>query len=379
MNARVAQLLDQGQSIWQDDISRGQIASGSLAAMIEDVGIRGVTSNPTIFEKAISGSSDYDAQIAELSRDDLSTAEIFEQLAITDIRNACDVFRPIYDLSNGADGFVSIEVAPDLARNAEGTREATRRLWKAIDRPNLMIKIPGTIEGAPVVREMLAEGININITLLFSIEAYERVANAYLDAIEERVTNGKSVDRVASVASFFVSRVDTLVDRLLNEKIAGIEDPREKKAVEDLRGKAAVANAKLAYALFDELFSGPRWDALKAAGARPQRPLWASTGTKNPDYSDVLYVDTLIGPHTVNTMPGKTIQAFLDHGVVKRTVDSDIPQAKDVMLDLEAAGISMTAVTDQLEEEGIASFIKSFETLLAGVEGKRASLTAAAD
>jgi transaldolase len=379
MNARVAQLLDQGQSIWQDDISRGQITGGSLAAMIEDVGVRGVTSNPTIFEKAIAGSSDYDAQIAELSKGDLSPAEIFEQLAVTDIRNACDVFRPIYDLSNGGDGFVSIEVAPDLARDAEGTREATRRLWKEVDRPNLMIKIPGTVEGAPVVREMLAEGININITLLFSIDAYKRVANAYLDAVEERVTNGKPVDRLASVASFFVSRVDTLADRLLNEKIADTEDPRDKKALEELRGKVAVANAKLAYALFEELFSGPRWDALKAAGARPQRPLWASTGTKNPDYSDVLYVDTLIGPHTINTMPAKTIQAFLDHGVVKRTVDSDLEQAKDVMLDLEAAGISIDAITDQLENEGIDSFIKSFETLLAGVEGKRASLTAAAD
>jgi transaldolase len=379
MNARVSQLLDQGQSFWQDDISRAQITSGSLAAMIEDVGIRGVTSNPTIFEKAIAAGSDYDAQIAELSKGDLSTAQIFEQLAVTDIRNACDVFRPIYDLSDGADGFVSIEVAPDLARDAEGTREATRRLWKAIDRPNLMIKIPGTVEGAPVVREMLAEGININITLLFSIEAYERVANAYLDAIEQRVAEGKPVDHVASVASFFVSRVDVLVDRLLNEKIADTEDPRDKKAIEELRGKAAVANAKLAYALFEELFSGPRWDALKAAGARPQRPLWASTGTKNPDYSDVLYVDTLIGPHTINTMPGKTIQAFLDHGVVKRTVDADIDQAKDVMLDLEAAGISIDAVTSQLETEGIDSFIKSFDTLLAGVEGKRASLTAAAD
>jgi transaldolase len=309
----------------------------------------------------------------------VTALELFEIIATTDVRDACDIFRPIYDQTKGADGFVSIEVAPDLARDAEGTREATRRLWKAIDRPNLMIKIPGTVEGAPVVREMLAEGININITLLFSIEAYERVANAYLDAIEQRVAEGKPVDHVASVASFFVSRVDVLVDRLLNEKIADTEDPRDKKAIEELRGKAAVANAKLAYALFEELFSGPRWDALKAAGARPQRPLWASTGTKNPDYSDVLYVDTLIGPHTINTMPGKTIQAFLDHGVVKRTVDADIDQAKDVMLDLEAAGISIDAVTSQLETEGIDSFIKSFDTLLAGVEGKRASLTAAAD
>lgn len=379
MNARVAQLLDQGQSIWQDDIARTMLTSGSLAAMIEDVGIRGVTSNPTIFEKAIAAGSDYDAQIAELSSGDSTTADIFEALAVQDIRNACDVFRPIYDLSDGADGFVSIEVAPDLARDGEGTREAVRRLWDTIDRPNLMVKIPGTIEGVPVIREMLAEGKNINITLLFSIEAYERVANAYIDALEQRMTEGKPVDHVASVASFFVSRVDTLVDRLLNERISEVEDPRDKKALEELRGKAAVANAKLAYAKFEEIFSGPRWEALKAAGARPQRPLWASTGTKNPDYSDVLYVESLIGPHTVNTMPGKTIQAFLDHGIVKRTVDTDLEQAKDVILDLEAAGISIDAVTTQLEEEGIAAFEHSFKTLLEGVEGKRATLNAAAD
>lgn len=379
MNARVAQLLDQGQSIWQDDISRAQLTSGSLAAMIEDVGVRGVTSNPAIFEKAISGSADYDAQIASLSKSNLSAAEIFEELAVTDIRNACDVFRPIYDLSDGGDGFVSIEVEPQLARDPEGTRASVRRLWKKVDRPNLMVKIPGTVEGAPIIREMLAEGKNINITLLFSIEAYERVAHAYIDAMEQRVEEGKPVHEVASVASFFVSRVDTLTDRLLNEKTSETEDPRDKKALEDLRGKAAVANAKLAYAKFEEIFSGSRWEALKAAGARPQRPLWASTGTKNPDYSDVLYVDTLIGPHTINTMPGKTIQAFLDHGVVKRTVDTGVAQARDVILDLEAAGISIDAVTAQLENEGIDAFINSFETLLAGVEGKRASLAAAGD
>ncbi len=379
MNARVSQLLDQGQSIWQDDISRAMLTSGSLAAMIEDVGIRGVTSNPTIFEKAIAAGNDYDAQIAELSKEDVSTEDIFEALAVEDIRNACDVFRPIYDLSEGADGFVSIEVLPGLARDPEGTREATRRLWKSIDRPNLMVKIPGTIEGAPIVRDTLAEGININITLLFSIEAYERVAYAYLDALEQRLSEGKPIDRIASVASFFVSRVDTMVDRLLNEKISEVEDPRDKKALEELRGKAAVANAKLAYAKFQEIFSGPRWDALKAAGARPQRPLWASTGTKNPDYSDTLYVDTLIGPSTINTMPGKTIQAFMDHGTVKRTVDSDLDQAANDIRNLEAAGISIDAVTAQLETDGIDSFIKSFEILLEGVEGKRASLASAAD
>jgi transaldolase len=379
MNARVAQLLDQGQSIWQDDIARSMLTSGSLAAMIEDVGIRGVTSNPTIFEKAVSAGSDYDAQITELSKQDLSTLEIFEALSFDDIRNACDVFRPIYDLSDGADGFVSIEVEPQYARDPDGTREQVRRFWDTVDRPNLMVKIPGTVEGAPIIREMLAEGKNINITLLFSIDAYERVARAYIDAQEQRLKEGKPIHHVASVASFFVSRVDTLADRLISEKVADTEDPRDKKALEALRGKVAVANAKLAYQKFEEIFSGPRWETLKAAGARPQRPLWASTGTKNPDYSDLLYVDTLIGPHTVNTMPGKTIQAFLDHGVVKRTVDTDIAQAKDVMLDLEAAGISIDAITDQLENEGIASFEKSFETLLAGVEGKRATLATAAD
>lgn len=379
MNARVAQLLDQGQSIWQDDIARSMLTSGSLAAMIEDVGIRGVTSNPTIFERAVSAGSDYDAQIAELSKGDLSSLEIFEALAIDDIRNACDVFRPIYDLSDGGDGFVSIEVEPQYARDPTGTRDQVRRFWDTVDRPNLMVKIPGTVEAAPVIRAMIAEGKNINITLLFSIAAYERVAVAYIEALEQRLSEGKPIDRIASVASFFVSRVDTLVDRLLNEKVADTEDPRDKKALEELRGKAAIANAKLAYAKFEELFSGPRWEVLKAAGARPQRPLWASTGTKNPDYSDVLYVDSLIGPHTVNTMPAKTIQAFLDHGVVKRTVDTDLAQARDVILDLEAAGISIDAVTAQLENEGIATFEHSFDILLAGVEGKRATLAAAAD
>ena len=379
MNTRVAKLLEQGQSIWQDDISRGQINSGGLAEMIEQVGIRGVTSNPTIFEKAISGSADYDAQIAELSGQRLSVAEIFEELEVTDIRNACDVFRPIYDSSDGADGFVSIEVAPDLARDANGTAEAVRRLWSKVDRPNLMVKIPGTAEGWPVIHQMMAEGYNINITLLFSIEAYEEVAKAYIQAISQRHSDGHSIHNVASVASFFVSRVDVLVDKILNEKIAQTKDASEKRALEGLLGKVAVANAKLAYAKFQDLFSGPTWEALEKAGARPQRPLWASTGTKNPDYSDVLYVDTLIGPHTVNTMPHKTIDAFLDHGIVARTVDADLDQARQVMTDLAAAGISIKEVTDKLENDGIAAFEKSFTELSEAIGGKRASLTGVAD
>jgi transaldolase len=301
-----------------------------------------------------------------------SALDIFEAVEVEDIRNACDVLRPIYDESDGADGYVSIEVSPDAARDADSTREQVRRLWAAVDRPNLMVKIPGTVEGVPVIEEMLAEGKNINITLLFSIDSYRAVANAYVAALEARQAKGQPIARVASVASFFVSRVDTLVDKLLDEKIAaGNADAAE------LKGTIAVANAQLAYEAFEEIFSSERWQKLAQAGAKPQRPLWASTGTKNPAYSDVLYIDNLIGPHTVNTMPGKTIEAFLDHGVVTRTVDLDYAGAANKIAALAAAGIDLKAVTDQLEEEGIASFIKSFETLLAGVESKRAALAGA--
>jgi transaldolase len=372
VHEKAAALLAEGQSIWQDDISRGQLTSGQLQKMVEEVGIRGVTSNPTIFEKAIAGGSHYDDQIAGLLSNGHSALEIFEAVEVEDIRNACDVLRPVYDESDGIDGYVSIEVSPDAARNADSTREQVRRLWAAVDRPNLMVKIPGTVEGVPVVQEMLAEGKNINITLLFSIDAYRAVANAYVAALEARQAKGQPIDRIASVASFFVSRVDTLVDKLLDEKIAaGNGDAAA------LKGTIAVANAQLAYEAFEEIFSSERWQKLATAGAKPQRPLWASTGTKNPAYSDVLYIDNLIGPHTVNTMPGKTIEAFLDHGVVTRTVDLDYAGAANKIAALEAAGIDLKAVTDQLEEEGIASFIKSFETLLAGVESKRAALAGA--
>jgi transaldolase len=371
VNSRVAALLAEGQSIWQDDISRGQLTGGHLQKMVDEVGIRGVTSNPTIFEKAIASGSAYDEQISGLLSDGKSALEIFEAVEVDDIRGACDVLLPVYNASNGVDGYVSIEVSPDAARDANSTREQVRRLWDAVDRPNLMVKIPGTVEGIPVVQEMLAEGKNINITLLFSIDSYRDVANAYVAALEERNAKGLPIDRIASVASFFVSRVDTLVDKLLDEKIAAGAD------VAGLKGTIAVANAQLAYAAFQEIFSGERWEKLAAAGAQPQRPLWASTGTKNAAYPDTLYVDTLIGPHTVNTMPGKTIEAFLDHGTVKRTVDADYEAAWNKVAALKAAGIDLKAVTDQLEDEGIASFIKSFETLLAGVESKRAALAGA--
>jgi transaldolase len=370
---RIDALLAAGQSIWQDDITRGMLTGGELRRMVDEVGIRGLTSNPTIFEKAIAGGSDYDAQIAELIAGGKRAEEIFEAVEVDDIRAACDVLRPVYDSSAGIDGYCSIEVSPDAARDAASTREQVRRLWAAVDRPNLMVKIPGTVEGIPVIEEMLAEGININITLLFSIQAYRNVAEAYVRALETRHAKGLPVAGIASVASFFVSRVDTLVDKLLDGKLAGADDATAAR-ISALKGKVAVDNAVLAYAAFGEIFAGPRWQALAAAGAQPQRPLWASTGTKNPAYPDTLYVDTLIGPHTVNTMPRPTITAFLDHGTVGRTIDADVAGARARMAELAAVGIDIDAVTHQLEEEGIASFIKSFETLLAGVEQKRSAL-----
>jgi len=373
-HVKFVELLAEGQSVWQDDIARAMLTNGHLLEMVNKIGIRGVTSNPTIFEKAIAGGNDYDEQIASLLDEGKTALEIFEAVEVQDIRGACDVLRTVYDASDGADGFVSIEVSPDAARDADSTREQVRRLWDAVDRPNLMVKIPGTSEGVPVIQEMLTEGRNINITLLFSIDSYRAVANAYVNALEARLDKGLPIDRVASVASFFVSRVDTLVDKKLDEKIAATDDPDLKGAYAGLKGTIAVANAQLAYEAFEEIFSGPRWQKLVDAGARPQRPLWASTGTKNPNYPDTLYVDTLIGPHTVNTMPGKTIEAFLDHGTIERTVDKDFQGARNQITGLADAGIDLKAVTDQLEEEGIAAFIKSFESLLAGVESKRAAL-----
>ena len=370
---RIDALLAAGQSIWQDDITRGMLTSGELRRMVDEVGIRGLTSNPTIFEKAIAGGADYDAQIAALIAGGKSAEEIFEAVEVDDIRDACDVLRPVYDSSAGIDGYCSIEVSPDAARDAASTREQVRRLWAAVDRPNLMVKIPGTVEGIPVIEEMLAEGININITLLFSIDAYRNVAGAYVRALESRNARGQAVDGIASVASFFISRVDTLVDKLLDGKLDGA-DAATRDRIDSLKGKIAVDNARLAYAAFEEIFSGERWETLAAAGAQPQRPLWASTGTKNPAYPDTLYVDTLIGPHTVNTMPRPTINSFLDHGTVARTIDAGIAASRTRIAELTSVGIDIDAVTRQLEEEGIASFIKSFETLLAGVEQKRAAL-----
>ncbi len=361
------------QSVWQDDISRDMLQQGTLRQQMEEVGIRGVTSNPTIFQKAISSGHAYDEDIKHLLGEGKSPAQIFQSVAVQDIRDACDLFRPIYDQSDGGDGFVSIEVLPALARDTEGTLENARQLWKAVDRPNLMVKVPGTDEGVPAVETLLTEGININITLLFSLDNYERVAVAYIKALEARHAKGQPIDRIASVASFFVSRVDTLADKKLDEKAAEGAD------VSSLKGKVAVANAHLAYEKFENLFGSDRFGKLREAGAMVQRPLWASTGTKNPDYSDVLYVDELIGPHTVNTMPVNTIEAFLDHGAVKRTVDTDYAAAHEVANDLATLGVSIADVTHQLEAEGIEAFIASYDDLLDGVEEKRSALAAAGD
>jgi transaldolase len=375
---RIKQLFrEEGQSAWQDDISRDMLNEGSIRTAIEETGIRGLTSNPTIFEKAIAAGSAYDEEIGGLLERDLDAHAIFETVAVRDIQGATDLFRPIYDSSEGGDGFVSIEVSPLAARDPAVTTADARRLWSAVDRPNLMVKIPGTVEAVPIIQQMLTEGININITLLFSVEAYERVARAYIAALAARRAAGQPIDRIASVASFFVSRVDTLVDKLLDEKIAATGDATQKGWLQSLKGKAAIANAKIAYQSFERLFSGAEWDSLAAAGADVQRPLWASTSVKNPAFPDTMYVDELIGPHTVNTMPRPTIAAFLDHGTVARTIDKDLSAAYKTMEDLAAAGIDIDAVTAQLEDEGIASFAKSYDSLLAGVAAKRSQLAGA--
>jgi transaldolase len=375
---RIKQLYEkEGQSAWQDDISRDMLNQGAIRTAIEETGIRGLTSNPTIFEKAIAAGTAYDDEIAGLLQRDLDAHAIFETVAVRDIQAATDLFRPLYDASGGGDGFVSIEVSPLGARDAAVTAADARRLWSAVDRPNLMVKIPGTAEGVPVIQQMLEAGININITLLFSVPAYERVARAYIAALRTRQAAGLPIDRIASVASFFVSRVDTLVDKLLDERIAATSDVTQQGWLESLKGKAAIANAKIAYQSFEKLFAGADWESLAAASASVQRPLWASTSVKNPALPDTMYVDELIGPHTVNTMPRPTIAAFLDHGTVARTVDRDVSAAYKTMEDLAAAGIDIDAVTAQLEDEGIASFAKSYDSLLQGVAMKRSQLAGA--
>jgi len=371
-NNRLKALRDAGQSIWLDSIDRTMLHNGDLERRIRDDALTGMTSNPTIFQKALSQGTAYDEQLLG-APDGLESWQLFELVETQDVRDACDRFAGVFSSTRGADGYVSIEVSPGVSGSVDDTLEEARRLWKAVDRPNVMVKVPGTEQGAVAVRRLIGDGINVNITLLFAISAHERVIEAYLAGLEDRVRAHKPVDGLASVASFFISRVDTEVDKRL-DALAAKASPAEAERLGMLKGRAAIANAKLAYKLFREKFSGPRWEALAKEGARVQRPLWASTSTKNPAYRDVMYVEELIGPDTVNTMPPATIDAFRDHGAVSRTVTQKVPAAEGVLREIEAAGISMKAVTDLLLEEGIASFQKSFDELIGGLEAKAGTL-----
>ena len=359
---RLQKLHDAGVAIWLDFIERTMLHNGDLERRIREQALTGMTSNPTIFEKALAEGAAYDDQLRG-APGDLTSWQLFELVATTDVRDACDKFRGVYDRTRGDDGYVSIEVSPGAANDATATVQEAKRLWKTVDRPNLLVKIPGTVEGAKAVREVIAEGINVNITLLFSLEAHARVIDAYMAGLEERVRRGQPVKDLASVASFFVSRVDTEIDKRLD----GVGRP-------ELKGKAAIANAKMAYQLFLERFSSPRWKALEEKGARVQKPLWASTSTKNPAYRDVIYVEELVGPRSINTVPPQTLDAFADHGEARRTIDANVDAARKVLNDLEDAGISMKEVTDKLLTEGLASFQKSFDSLIAGLERKSGQL-----
>lgn len=369
---RIQQLHALGQSVWLDYIERGMIQSGELARLVAD-GITGVTSNPTIFQQAMTKSDAYRTDLARLARTPDSAMTIFEAMAIPDIQAAAAVLRPVYDAAGGHDGFVSLEVEPSVAHDTEATVAEARRLRTAADRPNVFIKVPATQAGVPAIRQLIAEGISINVTLIFGLQRYAEIKEAFFQGIEERVDAGKPVDKIASVASFFVSRVDANVDTRL-EKLAQ-QDPAHAGTYSSLRGRAAVANSKLAYLQFEEKFRGPRWDRLAAAGARVQRPLWASTSTKNPSYPDLIYVDTLIGPHTVNTMPLQTMQALQDHGTVERTVDHGLEEARATVAALAAEGIYLEDVASELETEGVRKFAESFQQLLGAIEQKRLELT----
>lgn len=363
------QLLSYGQSMWLDYIRRDLFTTGKLKQMIADDGLRGMTSNPSIFEKAIADSSLYDDQLKSLAgQKNLDTTARYEQIAIRDIQSAADTLRPVYEQSNFRDGYVSLEVSPYLARKTQETIDEARRLWKTVQRENVMIKIPGTAEGIPAIRQAIGEGININVTLLFAQEVYEKVAEAYIAGVEEFSKHGGNLKKMAGVASFFISRIDTLVDSMLNDRLKKASDGSEEARLKSLLGKVAIANGKLTYQRYERIFSGPRWEALAAKGAQTQRVLWASTSTKNPNYRDVIYVEELIGPDTVNTMPPATIDAFRDHGRLRKSLTEDVAGAQKVMDDLGRSGISMKEVTDKLTDDGVKLFADAFDKLLAAVE-----------
>ncbi|HEB30718.1 MAG TPA: transaldolase [Spirochaetes bacterium] len=359
---KMQKLSDLGQAVWFDNINRSFIANGELKSLIDE-GLRGVTSNPTIFEKSITGSTDYDRDLIKLVREGKSAVEIYETLVLEDISSAADILLPVYEETGGLDGYVSVEVNPELAGDTEGTIAEADRLFKKLGRPNVMIKVPATEAGIPAIRTLVGRGININVTLIFSLGHYNAVAEAYISGLDDLESSGGNVSKTASVASFFISRVDTAVDRAL-----------EGLGEESLMGKIAIANAKAAYARFKDIFSGERWQHLVASGARVQRALWASTGTKNPNYSDTLYVDNLIGADTVNTVPPATLDAFLDHGTVEQTIDKGAEEARKQLGTLSDLGINLGEVARKLQDDGVDSFAKSFEALMESIHEKRERL-----
>ncbi|MDA9404932.1 bifunctional transaldolase/phosoglucose isomerase [Bradyrhizobium sp. CCBAU 45389] len=371
----VKELEKHGQAVWLDFLARGFIAKGDLKRLIDTDGVKGVTSNPSIFEKAIGSSDEYDAPIGKaLKRGDRTVADLFEAVAVEDIQNAADVLRPVYDRLKGGDGYVSLEVSPYLAMDTAGTVAEARRLWKDVGRKNLMVKVPATPEGLPAIETLIGDGISINITLLFSKAVYLQVAEAYIAGLEKYVAGGGDPSHVASVASFFVSRIDSVVDKQLDEKIARANDPSEKERLAALKGKVAIANAKVAYQDYKRLFAGPRWEKLAAKGAKPQRMLWASTGTKNKDYSDVLYVEELIGPDTINTVPPATLDAFRDHGKPRDSLEENVEDARRVLEELERSGISLDAITEELVKDGVKLFADAADKLYGAVAHKRATV-----
>ena len=367
----LVQLARHGQSFWLDNISRDLICSGRLRRLIDEDGLKGMTSNPAIFEKAIAGSADYDEDIGQLAAQGRNAVEIYETLAISDIRQAADQLSAVYDATDGADGYVSLEVSPELADDTAGTVAEARRLWKEVDRRNVMIKVPATRAGVPAVRRLIGEGLNINVTLLFSRAVYETVAEAYISGLEDRLAAGGEIGGMASVASFFISRIDTLVDDLLAEKEGQAAGPAERAVIRGLAGRTAVANGKTTYQRYKALYGTPRWKALAERGARTQRLLWASTSTKNPAYRDVLYVEELIGKDTINTLPDETLSAFRDHGRLSDTLEAGLDEAGSVMANVEKAGISMDRVSDRLVEEGVKKFVDPFVKLIEAIEQKR--------
>ena len=362
-------LLSYGQSLWLDYIRRDLITSGKLKTMIDDDGLRGMTSNPSIFEKAIADSHLYDDMLKSLgSRADLDATSRYEQIAIRDIQDVADVLRPVYQSSEFRDGYVSLEVSPLLALETQKTIDEGRRLWKAVNRENVMIKVPGTAEGLPAIRQLIGDGININVTLLFAQEVYEKVAEAYIAGLEDLAKRGGNLKKMAGVASFFISRIDTLVDSMIEDKLKTAKDAETQGLLKSLLGKVAIANGKLTYQRYQRIFSGPRWEALASKGAQTQRVLWASTSTKNPAYRDVMYVEELIGPDTVDTMPPATVDAFRDHGRLRNSLTEDVAGAQKVMDDLAKAGISIKEVTTKLTTDGVKLFADAFSKLLAAVE-----------